>query len=218
MNTYPRKLPWIERLEENWIAIRNEWRKLPPEAMFTWLQANRKFMTAAMLFFHGETSPFAELCPILMKTVGKVSGLRAVTIQTMQPGCRLTPHHGSTSGVWRVHLGLDVPETCWIKVHGQQTHFKNGKTFCFDDTNTHEAYNGSDRARTNLIVDCWVPISIAGQRVRRVTHRLAHALGVKRSSMAEYHMASMRHALEYKAKHPEAFVASEKELESQNGA
>ena len=214
MNLENMKLPWMTLLEENAEAIVEEWKNLPEDMMFEWMQADMKHMTAIMLYFHGGISPFADLCPVLMETVLAFPRLRSVTIQTMQPGGHLPPHKGATAGLLRAHLGLEVPEDkCWIEVEGKRSFFKTGETFLFDDWKVHEVMNESEVTRTNLIIDCWAPFSVPGQRVRRVAHMFAHKVGAKRSSIGEYFDATMEFATDYKAKHPELFPGHQAQMQ-----
>lgn len=215
MNLENMKFPWMTQLEENADAIVQEWKNLPEDMMFVWPQPDMTFMTAIMLYFHGGVSPFAELCPVLMKTVLDFPGLRSVTIQTMQPGGYLPPHKGATAGLLRAHLGLEVPEKkCWIEVAGKRTFFETGKTFLFDDWQVHEVKNESELTRTNLIIDCWAPLSIPGERMRRIAHKVAHKVGAKRSVIADYFDATMEFATDYKAKHPELFAEAKARLQA----
>jgi len=209
MNISAEQIPWVGLLENNFDSILREWQKFSPDMRLTWPQPGREFMSAIMLFFHGKVSPFAELCPVLMKTASCLPGLRSVTYQVIQPGGHLTPHHGATSGILRVHLGIDVPEGNWIEVGGKRTYFKNGKCFAFDDSTVHEVHNESKRPRTNLIIDCWMPMSISGQRMRRIKHRFAHSIGAKRSVIADYFKETVEFAAKYKATHPELFGENE---------
>lgn len=202
-----KEVPWIPRLEASYAAILAEWRRLPQKMMLHWPPANRRFMQAIMLSLNGEVSPFASCCPTLMAFSHTIPGLRSVSLQTMQAGGHLAPHHGATSGVMRVHLGLEVHAGNWIEVHGKRTPFENGKCFAFDDMAVHEVKNESGRPRTNLILDCWAPWNIPGDRIRRMKHRAAHALGMKSSNVEKYFQASKRYAEKYQMENPHDFPA-----------
>lgn len=200
------QLSWVKEIEDHTEEMVKEWRRLPEGLVMPWPQPGREFMRAIMLAFHGGVSPVGDLCPTIMRTAGSVPRLRSLTIQTMEPGGYLAPHHGATSGVCRVHLGLDVPEGNWITVSGKKSYFETGKCFVFDDLQVHEVKNESDKPRTNLIIDCWAPWGTPGERMLRVKHRMAHKLGVKRSEMATFFQSTLKHVEEFREKHPEVFA------------
>lgn len=206
MNIDTTKIPWLKNLEDNYQVILDEWRALPPEVMINWPQEGREFMRAIMPFFHGEETEFAALCPNLMRITKDIPNLRMVSIQTMDAGGHLPAHTGATTGVYRVHMGLDVKDGNWIEVNRKRSKLENGKCFVFDDTQLHEVGNESGAPRTNLILDSWAPYSVPGERVRRVGHRFAHAVGIKRSEMTKYFQATKVYATKYKAEHPEVFA------------
>lgn len=75
----------------------------------------------------------------------------------LAPNGRIPPHTGVTNTRAIVHLGLDVPAGCAMRVGGETRHWREGAAFAFDDTIEHEVWNPSDRPRAILILDCWNP-------------------------------------------------------------
>lgn len=79
----------------------------------------------------------------------------------MAPGAVIKPHQGYTADVVRLHLGLVVPETepsrCGIRVGEEERGWEAGGLLMFDDTQTHSAWNHSDRARIVLLMDLLRP-------------------------------------------------------------
>jgi hypothetical protein len=205
MNLQLDQFSWIPELERRTQEIVQEWRRLPKGLVMPWPQPGREFMRAIMISFHGQHSPVAKLCPTLMSSAARIPRLRSLTIQTMEPGAYLAPHRGATSGICRIHLGLDVPEGNWIQVEGKKTFFQTGKCFVFDDRQVHEVKNESTRPRTNLIIDCWAPWNVPGERVERVKHRLAHKLGVKRSEMVNFFPRVLDHVADFRKENPGVF-------------
>ena len=75
----------------------------------------------------------------------------------LRPGKVIPPHTGVTNTRAIVHLALDIPPACGLRVGGETREWVEGRAFAFDDTIEHEAWNHSDRRRAVLIVDCWNP-------------------------------------------------------------
>lgn len=79
----------------------------------------------------------------------------------LRPGALIKPHQGYTSDVIRLHLGLIAPEPdsalCGIQVGDETRGWGEGEILLFDDTQTHSAWNRSDRARIVLLLDLLRP-------------------------------------------------------------
>jgi aspartyl/asparaginyl beta-hydroxylase (cupin superfamily) len=75
----------------------------------------------------------------------------------LAPQGHIPPHTGVTNTRTIIHLGLDVPEGCALRVGGETRQWHDGEAFAFDDTIEHEVWNPSDRPRAILILDCWNP-------------------------------------------------------------
>lgn len=79
----------------------------------------------------------------------------------MRPGVRIKPHVGYTADVLRLHMGLVVPdaptEQLGIRVGRQTRGWEEGKCQLFDDTQEHEAWNGTGGTRVVLLVDLLRP-------------------------------------------------------------
>ena len=70
---------------------------------------------------------------------------------------RIPPHTGVTNARVTVHLPLIVPPDCGFRVGSETREWIPGKSWVFDDTFEHEAWNGSDTPRALLIFDIWNP-------------------------------------------------------------
>ena len=80
-----------------------------------------------------------------------------VFLSVLKPGAEIKPHYGLSNIKLTVHLGLDIPENCAIRV-GQETQtWSDGKVLIFDDSFKHEAWNRSDKERKVLIIEVWHP-------------------------------------------------------------
>jgi len=82
----------------------------------------------------------------------------------LAPGGKIPPHTGVTNTRTIIHLGLDVPDGCGMRVGGETRDWHDGAAFAFDDTIEHEVWNPSDRPRAILILDCWNPHLDATER------------------------------------------------------
>ena len=81
-----------------------------------------------------------------------------VCYSVMRPGAHILPHRGVTNVRSVVHLGLDVPEDCALRLtEVEELRWEAGRCFAFDDTYEHEAWNRSDRTRVILLGDIWNP-------------------------------------------------------------
>ncbi|KAB7493657.1 Aspartate beta-hydroxylase domain-containing protein 2 [Armadillidium nasatum] len=81
----------------------------------------------------------------------------------LYPNSRIEPHYGPTNTRLRCHLGLQIPEECWLEVDGTQIRWKEGEVVIFDDSFEHSAYFGfspnvyDDTPRVVLVLDFWHP-------------------------------------------------------------
>jgi hypothetical protein len=100
-------------------------------------------------------------CPTTAKIIEKH---RTVTTSTglvyfscLDPQTRVAPHQGPTNLRVRCHLGLEVPESCGMRVGGVTGTWREGRCVVFDDSFWHEVWNDSDQRRIVLIIDLWHP-------------------------------------------------------------
>jgi aspartyl/asparaginyl beta-hydroxylase (cupin superfamily) len=75
----------------------------------------------------------------------------------LAPRTRIPPHTGVANTRLVCHLPLIVPPNCGFRCGATTVEWHVGKTFVFDDTIEHEAWNDSDELRVVLIVDLWPP-------------------------------------------------------------
>ena len=79
----------------------------------------------------------------------------------LAPGAHIVPHcgyEGYSGYVLRLHLALDVPPGCAIRVGTETRSWQEGKCLVFDDSFEHEAWNRGDRTRTVLLCDFLNPL------------------------------------------------------------
>jgi aspartyl/asparaginyl beta-hydroxylase (cupin superfamily) len=166
------RFPWAERLEAAWTVIRDEYEAavrrdtaMTPYVPATtqderWrdLRGNQDW-SAIHLFKDAARTPFADLFP---KTIEALSAVDLVSINgvpveaffsRLRPGAHIPPHHGLTNSRVTVHLPIDAPPDCLIRVGRGEHSWRDGELIAFDDSYEHEAWNRSDRDRVVLIFE-----------------------------------------------------------------
>jgi aspartate beta-hydroxylase len=170
--------PWIEQLEAQTDAIREELLRLLPsdagrERVFTneaIEQANLRGLNTApswngyYFYRHGERrEDNCSSCPATARTLEllPLSHVRdhgpEVLFSVFTAGTHLLPHRGVTNTRLVGHLPLIVPPDCALNVGGEIHEWREGRAVIFDDTYEHEAWNRSQRTRVVLIFDLWNP-------------------------------------------------------------
>lgn len=125
-----------------------------------------------------KSGPFIEEnCALAPKTAALLRRAPSVCnafFSILEPHQYITPHWGYYKGFVRYHLGVSIPDdnagnTCWLRVNadandnaqqdkslierGEKYYWHNGRGVVFDDTNLHDAANGSDAVRVVLWLD-----------------------------------------------------------------
>ena len=168
--------PWIEGLEANWKAIRDEAlavlkhrEGIPPLAQISpdhkGLDSQDKWRSFFLWGYGFRIDQNCARCPRTAAALSKVPGLRTAMFSIHAPGMAIPPHKGVTAGMCVFHLGLKVPketENCAIRVEDQIVHWQDGKAFVFDDTREHETWNRTDEERVILLVQFDRPLSFPG--------------------------------------------------------
>jgi aspartate beta-hydroxylase len=170
--------PWIEPLEAQTDAIREELLKLLPsdagrERVFTneaIEQVNLRGVNAApswngyYFYRHGiRREDNCSSCPVTARTLNllPLSHVREhgpeVLFSVFTAGTHLLPHRGVTNTRLVGHLPLIVPPDCALNVGGEIHEWREGRAVIFDDTYEHEAWNRSQQTRVVLIFDLWNP-------------------------------------------------------------
>lgn len=170
--------PWIEQLEAQTDAIREELLRLLPseagrERVFTneaVEQVNLRGLNAApswngyYFYRHGiRREDNCSSCPVTAQTLEllPLSHVREhgpeVLFSVFTAGTHLLPHRGVTNTRLVGHLPLIVPPDCALNVGGEIHEWRQGRAVIFDDTYEHEAWNRSQQTRVVLIFDLWNP-------------------------------------------------------------
>jgi aspartyl/asparaginyl beta-hydroxylase (cupin superfamily) len=104
---------------------------------------------------------------VLMNEVvdqGKLCTLLESHFSTLLPGASIAPHCDLWNFSINLHLAIDIPEKCHLRVAEETREWQEGKCLLFDYSYEHEAWNDSDLPRTCLLVDLWHPDTTEPER------------------------------------------------------
>ena len=94
--------------------------------------------------------------PKTTQIINSVNGLVSASFNFLEAGSKIKPHCGDTNGIYRVHLGIEIPDiipTCGFRVKDEWKSWEEGKILVFVDAVNHEAINLSSRDRFILSFD-----------------------------------------------------------------
>lgn len=93
----------------------------------------------------------------LLKDLRIPLAVRGVCFARQAPGTGVQPHSDGRNFILTSHLGLQIPDNCWIEVGGERKGWKTGKLTTLDTSFTHSTGNPSNQDRHVLIIDFWHP-------------------------------------------------------------
>jgi aspartate beta-hydroxylase len=100
-----------------------------------------------------ETAALMADLPLTM-----IGGLApSVLFSKLDAGAKIDPHTGLLNCRLICHLPLTVPEGCGLRVGEDSRETQRGRSWAFDDSVSHEAWNNGDEPRTILLFDVWRP-------------------------------------------------------------
>jgi aspartyl/asparaginyl beta-hydroxylase (cupin superfamily) len=73
------------------------------------------------------------------------------------PGARIQPHCDLWNFTINLHLAVDIPPGCVLRVANVDHGWEEGRCVLFDYSYLHEAWNNGDRRRVCLLIDLWNP-------------------------------------------------------------
>lgn len=73
------------------------------------------------------------------------------------PGSGVQSHSDGRNFILTSHLGLKVPEECWIEVGGERRGWEKGRLTTLDTSFAHSTGNPAESDRHVLIIDFWHP-------------------------------------------------------------
>jgi beta-hydroxylase len=182
----PRHHNFVESLESQWQAIREEYLALPADIFDPWVQRQMHGggWSVFGLFALGKRIPDAcAKCPRTAEAIEQIPGLSMAGFSRLAPKTHVKPHVGWAASVYRLHLALVVPPGCRLRVESETRTWEEGRCLIFDDTIEHEAWNDSDLPRGVLLLDYLRP-GITGRVEDHVPEEVqeyaAQVFGVKR--------------------------------------
>ncbi|MBV9957195.1 MAG: aspartyl/asparaginyl beta-hydroxylase domain-containing protein [Acidobacteria bacterium] len=147
---------FVSYLESNWCEMRDEYLALPKDVFEPWVQREmygEGWSVYGFYAFGERIEPALASCPRTARHLSKVSGLTTAGFSRLAPQTHIKPHVGWVASVYRLHLGLVVPESCKLRVGTEVRNWVEGECLIFDDTVEHEAWNNSNQSRVVLLLD-----------------------------------------------------------------
>jgi Aspartyl/Asparaginyl beta-hydroxylase len=163
----PRNFPWAAALEANSAVILEEFQeKLSNSNQFAadsvWQnQVMGEGWSAIRLQRLGVWN--IENCQAFPKTYELLRSLsiplavRGVCFARQAPQSGVQPHSDGRNFILTSHLGLAIPDGCWIQVGNERRGWTPGKLTTLDTSFTHSTGNPSSEDRHVLILDFWHP-------------------------------------------------------------
>jgi aspartyl/asparaginyl beta-hydroxylase (cupin superfamily) len=93
----------------------------------------------------------------LLRSLNIPFAVRGVCFARQAPGTGVQPHSDGRNFILTSHLGLQIPQGCWMKVGDQQVTWEVGKLTTLDTSFEHSTGNPADSERHVLIIDFWHP-------------------------------------------------------------
>ncbi|GAA1982314.1 aspartyl/asparaginyl beta-hydroxylase domain-containing protein [Catenulispora subtropica] len=175
---YPELLPVVRGLEANHSAIKSEFENawLGEPDRFTdyehYLVRQRNWQALYLYRDGAMVKDSATLAPTAYRVLeeaavepGVICPLLESHFSTLLPGASIRPHCDLWNFSINLHLAIDIPDGCTIRVAEETRGWVEGECLLFDYSFEHEAHNGGDRVRTCLLVDLWHPDTTVAERV-----------------------------------------------------
>jgi aspartyl/asparaginyl beta-hydroxylase (cupin superfamily) len=187
---------WTRLLEANFAAIMDEFQNVYAIRARRRHRENDKLAPGGVwgaFYLHNVGQAFPDnlaLCPETAKLVAQVPGAAtagSVFFATLSPHSVIAPHYGPHNFRTRCHMGLIVPDDCFIAVGGVRKSWAVGECIVFDDSFIHHVENRSDRERIVLIVDVWHP-DLSAVEVRLLEYLLQHIVQQAKQAPADERM------------------------------
>jgi aspartyl/asparaginyl beta-hydroxylase (cupin superfamily) len=135
----------------------------------------KNWKTIGFYFWGKQNSKTCKRFPKTNAVLKQIPGLISASFNMLEPHSYIKPHFGDTNAVYRVHLGIKIPEglpNCGFTVKGETREWKEGELFVFLDANVHEAFNHTSYRRYILLLDIIRP-EFAKKKYNVCSHVLA---------------------------------------------
>ena len=157
---------WAQVLEQEYPVIKKELVQVLGESGAGF----KGYMSEANLRHHGWNTfnfffggkKFEENCERCPETTRILESLPRfekdhIMFSSLNPHTKIPRHTGPMNGILRGHLGMVVPQGCYIRVGPDERTWEEGKMLVFDDSFEHEVWNHSDFVRIVLFMNFWHP-------------------------------------------------------------
>lgn len=129
---------------EHYLMVKQDWRALYLHRDGAYQEQNRQLCPSAWQFMKDDLGDW--LCPLL-----------EMHFSVLEPGAEIAPHCDLWNFSINLHLAVDIPEGCGIRVANETRTWEEGRCLLFDYSYLHSAWNRSDRRRVCLLADLWHP-------------------------------------------------------------
>ena len=157
---------WAQVLEREYPVIKKELTNILGEsgAGFKGYMSEANFRHQGWntfnFFFGGKK--FEENCERCPETTRILESLPRfekdhIMFSSLNPHTKIPRHTGPMNGILRGHLGMVVPQGCYIRVGPDERTWEEGKMLVFDDSFEHEVWNHSEFVRIVLFMNFWHP-------------------------------------------------------------
>ena len=93
----------------------------------------------------------------LLQSLNIPLAVRGVCFARQAPNTGVQPHSDGRNFILTSHLGLKIPENCWIQSGTEKRSWEEGKLTTLDTSFSHSTGNESNEDRHVLIIDYWHP-------------------------------------------------------------
>jgi beta-hydroxylase len=162
----PAEFSWASALEQSFPVIKKELDQVLNQSgvgfksyMSEHQQRLGGWNTFNFFFYGKKIEENCALCPETTRILESLPGFERdhIMFSALNPHARIPPHTGPMNGILRAHLGMVVPQGCYIRVGPDERTWQEGKVLVFDDSFEHEVWNHSDSVRIVLFVNFWHP-------------------------------------------------------------
>jgi ornithine lipid ester-linked acyl 2-hydroxylase len=154
--------PWAVSLLEVYEDIKNELSQfLQKNEMVPYFHqgmVNKRdtWKTIGLKFWNVEIEKYKKHFPLAHQWLNQNKEVVSVSFSLLEPHSRILPHSGDTNAIYRVHLGIDIPEglpRCGFRVKEQWHPWKEREFLAFLDAFEHEAVNDTEKSRCIIMLD-----------------------------------------------------------------
>ncbi|GAB4431966.1 MAG: hypothetical protein OHK0011_14820 [Turneriella sp.] len=154
----PSLFPYLQRLSENYATILREFCEVADSRLKPMIDAH--ITTTGWLGFPLMSSAYRfednwRLCPETVALIKDIPGLYAAGFYVLEPHTELPAHKNFPMDIYRMHMGLIVPENCAFIVAGETRAWVEKKWLIFCPEVEHAGYNRADTRRVIFLLDVW---------------------------------------------------------------